>query len=149
MGVADFVTCTRTATTLAEARAVSSATPKHAIPLRVDEKQAADKEDARKLAVWRTQVFALDKHTCRCCSVKVKRTLSLVPDRAESHHVAGRDDQAVRVDIRNGLTLCYRCHRRVTGIVADKLTIVGTVFFRIGGQRYINARKPVTFKGAA
>lgn len=121
--------------------------PKGASPSRLQAKEARDKDDDKKLAVWRDEVFDRDERKCRCCGLKVLRLQIKIlhPRRAEAHHVAGRDDQAVRYDVRNGLTLCLKCHERVTGVVNDKLRIVGTVWFIKGGQRYINAQFPVTF----
>lgn len=116
---------------------------------RVDASDAKDREDKRRLEVWRSAVYAADRYLCRCCGLKVKRTLKLTAERAEAHHVAGRADVTVRYDPRNGLTLCYKCHRRVTGNVADKLVIVGSVFFTIETTRYIDAREPVEFQEAA
>lgn len=55
----------------------------------------------------------------------------------------------VRYDTRNGALFCLACHQRITGVVNDKLTIVGTVFFVKGGQRYINGDYPITFREAA
>lgn len=122
---------------------------KSATPSRLDVKDAKDKDDAAKLKVWRDQVVDRDEHKCRCCGVKVVRTLALHPRRAECNHVAGRDDKAVRYDTRNGILLCLKCHQRVTGLVNDKVTIVGTVFFTKGGTRYINADFPVEWKAVA
>lgn len=101
--------------------------------------------------MWRDEVFDRDERKCRCCGLKVIRLQIKIlhPRRAEAHHVAGRDDQAVRYDVRNGLTLRLKCHQRVTGVVGAKLQIVGTVFFRLAGQRYINAQFPVEFKDLA
>lgn len=118
-------------------------------PTRAEENDAADKLDAKKLAVWQGEVFARDKHVCRCCGVKVQRTLKRISKRAEANHIKGRADLAVRYDRRNGLTLCLTCHRRVTGNVNDKLVIVGTKFFTIEKTRYIDGDHTVKFKEAA
>jgi len=29
----------------------------------------------------------------------------------EAHHIIGKDDKGLRWDIKNGITLCYYCHR--------------------------------------
>jgi hypothetical protein len=55
---------------------------------------------------------------------------------------------ATRYDLRNGLTLCYRCHWRVTGAVNDKLIVVGARFFTVAGVRYINGSRTVRFTEA-
>lgn len=116
---------------------------KSALKTRLDVKAAADKQDTRKLEVWRGLVYARDKFTCRCCGVKVIRTLNLDPKRAEAHHVKRRDELAVRYDVRNGLTLCLSCHQKVTHYL---LRIIATKFFMKGKTRYVNASAPVMFK---
>jgi 5-methylcytosine-specific restriction endonuclease McrA len=118
------------------------------LPTRDQENAKAEREDERRLEAWRSEVFRLDAYTCQCCHRTVKRMLKALPDQAQAHHVSGRIG-ALRHDVRNGLTLCRDCHRRVTGMVADKLRIIGTQFFRLKGVRYINARFPVTFKKVA
>jgi hypothetical protein len=135
--------------TMAEVNAKPRAAQKHDIVSRDDEKFERDRSDARQLEAWRSDVFRLDGFRCRHCGRRVVRSLERKPNRAEANHVAGRADRAVRYDVRNGITLCLQCHRRVTGTVADKLRIVGTVFFWLGGRRYINARERVEFKKAA
>lgn len=122
---------------------------KSATPSRLEAKDARDKDDEKKLKVWRDEVIDRDEHKCRCCGCRVIRTLALNARRFEAHHIAGRDDKAVRTDTRNGLTLCRKCHERVTGLVNDKLTIVGTVWFTVKGQRYINGDHVVKFQEAA
>src|ERR1051325_611026 len=141
MGLADLPT-------VEEARALRPVKQKWELPDRAEENQAKDLIDERALAKWRNRVYALDKNICRCCGCTVKRSMKLLPDRAEAHHVEGREDAAVRYDVRNGLTLSHRDHTRVTGMVNDKLRIVGTKFFTIAGKRYINAREPVIFRKA-
>ena len=127
-------------------RPAFSPQPKSATPSRLQQKDAKDKDDTKRLKVWRDEVIDRDEHACRHCACRVIRTLSLHPRRFEAHHIAGRDDKAVRHDTRNALTLCRRCHERVTGLVNDKLTIVGTAWFTKGGTRYVNADFPVTFR---
>lgn len=135
--------------TVEEARALRPIKQKWEMTTRAEENADADRDDERQLAKWRARIYALDKHTCRCCGIKVKRSLKPLPDRAEANHVEGRANHALRYDVRNGICLCLRCHRRVTGMVLDKLKIAGTRFFRLNGVRYINARFPVHFRKAA
>lgn len=130
---------------LVDAQQTRRAKSKAAIPTRFEEKDAALKDDDKKLEVWRSAVFRLDSHACRHCGVKVLRTLDNVSKRAEANHLEGRAFLPLRYDVRNGITLCQKCHRRVTGMVNDKFKIVGTVFFRVAGRRFINAREPVKF----
>jgi hypothetical protein len=131
--------------TLAEQQATPRATPKDQLDTRLDRaiaNKAARLLDARKLRQWAFDVKTRDKWRDRHTGRRVTRTLSLDPDRAEAHHVAGKDDWAVRYDVRNGLCVSLHTHDAVT---RGTLTIEGTVFFRKGGARYIDARFPVTF----
>lgn len=122
---------------------------KSATPSRLQVKTAKDHADDKQLKVWRDQIIDRDDHTCRRCRCRVIRTLSLHPRRAECHHVAGRDEQTVRYESRAGLLLCASCHEQVTGTVNNKVLILGTVFFRKDGRKFINCDFPVIFKEAA
>lgn len=137
--------------TLEQGRALRPLKQKWDMPTLADARADRDADDKKKLAIWRDLVFALDKFTCRCCGCRVTRTLRRQPDRAEAHHVVGRADKAVRYDVRNGITLCHACHRRVTGMVKDKLVIIGSAFFHVtdSAVRYLNARQHVDFQEAA
>lgn len=132
--------------TLAEMQATPRAIPKHALKTKLDravDKKKARLEDARKLLAWARQVKDLDKWRDRKTGKRLTRTRDLDPLRAEAHHIASKDDWAVRYDIRNGITLAYETHDAVE---RNTLRIVGTVFFEINGVRYINGREPVTFE---
>lgn len=129
--------------TLAELRAVARAVPKG--QTRLQAKMAADLADERQLEAFRRAVFARDKYRCRCCGGPVRRTIALVPNRAEAHHIHGRA-QAVRYDVRAGITLCSFDHQRATGKINDKLRLLGTRWFAAEGRRYIDATYHVTFK---
>jgi hypothetical protein len=131
--------------TLAQQQATPRATPKHELETRLDRaiaNKAFRLEDARKLRQWAFDVKTLDKWRDQKTGRRVLRTLSLDPDRAEAHHVESRDDWAVRYDVRNGICLSLATHDAIT---RGQLAIEGTVFFRVKGQRYINARFPVIF----
>lgn len=131
--------------TLAEQQATRRATPKHQLKTRLDRaiaNKAARLLDAKQLRAWARAVKERDRWTDRRTGRRVLRTLSLDPDRAEAHHLAGRDDWAVRYDVRNGICLSLATHDAVT---RGQLTIEGTVFFRKGGCRYIDGTFPVTF----
>jgi hypothetical protein len=132
--------------TMAEVAARRGATPKHAVPTKLDRavaKKAAAREDEQKLAAWALQVKTLDHWKDRKTGQRVTRTRALDPLRAEAHHIVSRSDEAVRYDIRNGLCLSYATHDAVE---RNQLQIVGTKFFTVGGVRYIDGRAPVTFK---
>lgn len=116
---------------------------------RLDEAEAARALDDKELDKWRNKVFRLDKLICRCCGTKVRRVIDLVSDRAEAHHIKGREHKPTRYDVRNGLCVCKRCHDRITGAVNDKLKIIASKWFTLHGTRYINGRKPVRFKAVA
>jgi hypothetical protein len=131
--------------TLEEARLKPSATPKDALETKLDraiDNKAARLLDAKQLRAWAREVKALDHWKDRKTGRRVLSTLNLDPDRAEAHHVVGKDDWAVRYDVRNGITLSLATHLAVE---TGKLRIEGTVFFTVRGQRYINAREPVIF----
>lgn len=53
---------------------------------------------------WRTAVFKRDNFTCQQCGERGVRL--------EAHHVASfADHPELRMDINNGITLCFACHR--------------------------------------
>lgn len=131
--------------TLAELQAVPRATPKHQLETKLDRaiaSKAARLLDAKKLRDWAFKVKDRDHWKDRKTKRRVLRTLSLDPDRAEAHHIASKDDWAVRYDERNGICLSLATHDAVT---TGKLRIEGTVWFRVKGARYIDGRFPVTF----
>lgn len=104
-----------------------------------------DREDARKLALWRQRIQQRDGLKCRYSGKPVKKTLKLVLDRAEAHHLAPRGNFETRYDVRNGLILSYHVHEQVE---RHDLRIEGTKFFMVNGQRYINASAKVRFVNA-
>lgn len=106
---------------------------------RLQKKVARVKDDEKQLRQWRAEVFSRDEGKCRKCGVRVvKLSIKILhPRRAECHHIAGRDDLAVKYDTRNGVLLCLQCHQTIAG------KILGTVFFRVNRQRYMNADYPL------
>lgn len=59
---------------------------------------------------WRTKIYELDNWTCKIpsCGYKGKRI--------EAHHIYPfRDFPDLRLNINNGITLCFWCHRQVFG----------------------------------
>ena len=148
MGVADFVNLDKVPTLQRQAvERVGKPIEKGASRSEVKAKDDAD--DERKLDAWRTGVYSRDEYFCRCCRKKVHRTLEMVPDQANAHHIVGRAVKLVRYDIRNGVTLCRKCHERVTGAVNDKLVVLGTKVFVIGARKFIDATARLIFKKAA
>jgi len=54
---------------------------------------------------WRTSVYQRDKFTCQCC--KRKKSGQLV-----AHHLYGyADNEELKIQIDNGVTLCRECHK--------------------------------------
>jgi len=105
-------------------------------------KKAARRDDRRKLERWARAVKERDLWKDRKTGVRVLKTRQLDPLRAEAHHIVSKDDKAVRYDVRNGVTLSLQTHQDVEH---NRLRIDGTVFFRKGGCRYIDATYPVYF----
>lgn len=134
--------------TMAEVNAKPRATAKHAIPSRLAEKTADDRDEKRDERLWRKGCIKRDGKVCRCCQRVVVVQLELAPNRLEVHHVAGRADQTVRWDVRNGIVLCAECHGKIT---ERRLWILQAAryLFRVGQQTYINAAKAVTFSKKA
>lgn len=56
-----------------------------------------------RVSDWRVSVFIRDKHTCRICKKKNKEL--------NAHHLDGWNwCKEKRFDLKNGITLCKRCH---------------------------------------
>lgn len=117
-------------------------------PTRLELKTAADKDEKRDERLWRKACLKRDGKICRCCGRVVVAQLELTANRLEVHHVAGRADQAVRWDVRNGIVLCSECHGKVT---EHRLWILQAArfLFKIGLKTYVNAAKKVTFSAKA
>jgi len=105
-------------------------------------KKTARLADARKLRVWAHAVKTRDLWKDRKTGQRVRSTRQLDPLRAEAHHIVSKDDHAVRYDVRNGVTLSLATHAQVQ---QHRYRIEGTVFFRKGGCRYVDATFPVIF----
>ena len=64
-------------------------------------------------AQWRKRVYKRDGHQCQMPGCGYKRVLN-------AHHIVKWADAAhLRFDEDNGITLCYRCHKEVTGAEAQ------------------------------
>jgi len=132
--------------TLTDAQRTRRATRKRDLPTRLDRaiaSKAARLADKRKLDAWAVAVKTRDRWKDRRTGIKVFRTRALDPLRAEAHHIASRDDRAVRYDVRNGICVSLETHDAVE---RNRLTIVGTRFFTKRGVRYIDGRFTVLFR---
>lgn len=118
------------------------AKPKLSKMARAHDAGAAKKADEKQLSAWRREVSTRDKGKDRCTGKRVVKTIALDPNRAECHHVAGRADDAVRYDRRNGILLSLATHCQVE---ENKLRIVGTKFFTVNGKKYIDCDHAVRF----
>ncbi|MEP7304234.1 MAG: hypothetical protein ABJA98_01825 [Acidobacteriota bacterium] len=130
--------------TLAEMHAAPRAVPKRYTTLdRAITRKAARLEDARKLRTWAAAVKDRDQWKDRQTGVRVRSTRTLDPLRAEAHHIEPKADQAVRYDIRNGITLSCEHHFDVEHF---RYRIEGTAWFVAeNGCRYIDGTYPVIF----
>lgn len=56
---------------------------------------------------WRKQVYVRDGYTCKMCGAKKK---------LEAHHIKlWAHFPELRFDVNNGITLCKKCHKEITG----------------------------------
>lgn len=132
--------------TLAEVNAIRRAKPKGAEPSRLQVKAAKVKSEVKDEARWKREVWKRDGGKCRWCGREVRKTIELVPDRGDCHHVSGRVVQAIRWDRRNGLLLCAADHERITGKVAERFLIHSKHTFTVDDIAYINADRPVRYQ---
>lgn len=97
---------------------------------------------------FKSQIWKRDRSHCRCCGRKVIKSIELIPERGEVHHIHGRGKE-LRFEARAALLLCLSCHEKVTGKVNEKVRILSTKTFRMGDRDYIDAREPVVFEKVA
>jgi hypothetical protein len=134
--------------TLGDVQRTRRAVRKRDLPTKLDRaiaSKAARLLDKRKLDAWAFAVKTRDRWRDRRTGLRVSRTRQLDPLRAEAHHIASRDDRAVRYDVRNGLCLSLATHE---AIEHNQIVIVGTKWFTKAGVRYIDGRAPVRFRAA-
>lgn len=130
---------------LTELQATPRATPKHRLPTKLDRavaRKAARLADRKALRAWALAVKTRDRWLDRKTRQRLRTTADLDPLRAEAHHIVSRDDPAVRTDVRNGICLSFATHAAVE---RGDYRIEGTVWFRKGGARYVDATYPVVF----
>lgn len=59
---------------------------------------------------WRKSVFERDLYTCQCCGDKSKKGNKV---ELNAHHIKNwKDNEDLRYDIDNGITLCDKCHTK-------------------------------------
>lgn len=62
--------------------------------------------NCREYKEWRKQVFQRDNYTCQFCGVR--------GGRLNAHHIkAFSKDIKNRFNTKNGITLCYNCHKNL------------------------------------
>ena len=58
---------------------------------------------------WRRRVYKRDKFTCQMPKCNVKKGL-------QAHHIRKWSSASIlRYDVQNGITLCRKCHKEITG----------------------------------
>ena len=58
---------------------------------------------------WRSKVFKRDRYQCQMPQCGRKKKIN-------AHHIRRWADSAnLRFDTLNGITLCWNCHRKITG----------------------------------
>jgi hypothetical protein len=80
---------------------------------RLDDHTEAIRADERELAAFRFAVCVRDGWRCRVCHRRVVRSLALIPERAEVHHLAGRS-KAHRYAVNMAILVCCECHGKLT-----------------------------------
>ena len=133
--------------TLADLDRVRRATPKHEMTSRLTEKAESRKVEKKQERFWREAIWERDKGKCRWCRRQVVKSLALIPERGECHHITPREHRPTRWDARNGVLLCASDHMRITGAVGgEKATIIAGRTFSIDGREYPDASGPLNFK---
>lgn len=97
---------------------------------------------------FRGEVWTRDKSRCRKCGRKVVKAMGRIAERGEVHHLHGRLGD-LRFEAKAALLLCLECHEQVTGRIAEKWIAIGTKFWKLHGERVIDATAPVKFKRVA
>lgn len=70
---------------------------------------------SRKMKLWRRRIRKRDNYTCQMCGVRRDRKNRYRVKLHVHHIVRFIDDTSKRYDLRNGITLCAKCHRKTYG----------------------------------
>lgn len=133
--------------TLADVNQKRRAEPKSKMTSRLAEKTENRKVEKKQERLWREAIWKRDGGKCRWCRRQVVKSLALVPERGECHHVTPREHRVTRWDVRNGVLVCAADHERLTGAVGgEKAIIVAGRTFSIEGREYPDASGPLNFK---
>ena len=74
-------------------------------PDKSDEERERDRS-TEEYRSWRSSVFKRDGYKCACCGGRGDRKLGI-----QAHHIRNwKDNEELRYNIDNGITLCARCH---------------------------------------
>ena len=74
---------------------------------------------------WRDEVLLRDNYTCQLCGS---------PERPEAHHIYPfRYYPERQFDVDNGITLCYWCHKKVTGHESEYIVELEDIVLRDRG----------------
>lgn len=66
-------------------------------------KDITKERNSYKYGLWRKSIFKRDNYTCQCCGKK--------GGKLNAHHIENfADNEDLRFDINNGITLCEECH---------------------------------------
>jgi len=80
-------------------------------------KKLTDKE---KWRIWRQRVFKRDRFTCQLCGQR--------GGYIEPHHIKRKFDYPkLRYNVHNGITLCGRCHKMVTGYEDEWVDVLNKI----------------------
>lgn len=91
--------------------------PRQACPKptrRVQDKHVKRTSLAKQALAFRLAVWKRDGSQCRICLRQVVRSLELLPNRGEVHHLMTRGAHPEqRFDVANGVLLCAVCHGKL------------------------------------
>lgn len=117
---------------------------------RVVDKDAARRDRDRLWEACKKKVDLRDKHRCRICKRKTKKTLTLCAEREEHCHLVRRKkEEALMWDSRNVFTGCHACHRKFDTHQIHAVQKASLMFVGPNGKSFINADEPIEWKEAA
>lgn len=72
---------------------------------------------SKQMVDWRKNVYVRDNYTCQICDNRSTKNSAVV---LNAHHVVRfSEDECLRFDINNGITLCEDCHKLTYGKEQD------------------------------